>query len=207
MPMAVSETSTTVAERSNRYRRTRNPRQNHPSADADPNPEVVHSTRSKSTISAMLLAPFSPTSPTHDPPTALTPKKKNFTTFRGLGCAAPPQVSVPAVIRTSADWDSKKVKKKKLRSKKSKALNSAVPGINSNSNGLNSSSALSSSCVAVPDVWCGPGIGLTTDAASVDCVVSRRPVTGRGRIDSDRVPSREVTIQFLFESVSLVLSW
>ncbi|XP_019167512.1 PREDICTED: uncharacterized protein LOC109163205 [Ipomoea nil] len=185
MAMAVSDTST-----ANRYRRARNPKQNQPSADTDPNPEAVHSTRSKSTISAILLAPFSPTSPTHDPPSTLTPKKKNFTTFRGLGCAAPPQVSVPAVIRTSADWDSKKVRKKKLRSKKSKPIiNCAVPVINTNNNG--GSSALSSSCVAVPDVWCAPGIGLTTDAASVDCVVSRRPVTGRGRVDSDRLPSRE----------------
>nr|GMD33958.1 E3 ubiquitin-protein ligase RNF126-A [Ipomoea batatas] len=187
MAMAVSDTSTVGAERSNRYRRPRNPKQNLPSADTDPNPEGVNSTRSKSTISAILLAPFSPTSPTHDSPTT---KKKNFATFRGLGCAAPPQVSVPAVIRTSADWDSKKVKKKKARSKKSKPVNCAVvPGINGNSNGSNGSS---SSCVAVPDVWCGPGIGLTTDAASVDCVVSRRPVNGRGRVDSDnKLPSRE----------------
>lgn len=51
----------------------------------------------------------------------------------------------------------------------------------------------SSSCLVGPEVWCGPGIGFTTDAAS-DCVVStRRSVScgGRGKVDSDRIHPRE----------------
>ncbi|MCE0481862.1 hypothetical protein HAX54_039959 [Datura stramonium] len=183
-----------------RYRKPR--AQNHQETqDMDP----VSSTRStKPTISSLLLAPFSPTSPTHENSTTpstsavLSTKKKNFATFRGLGCTASPQVSVPAVIRTSADWDPKRVKKKKQNSSKNKSLSSAVNvgggvaiGCNNAIQNYPSSSSsaplsLSSSCVAVPDVWCGPGIGLTTDAASVDCVVSRRPVSGRGRIETPR---------------------
>ncbi|KAK4362042.1 hypothetical protein RND71_017283 [Anisodus tanguticus] len=108
----------------------------------------------------------------------------NFATFRGLGCTASSQVSVPAVIRTSADWDNtKRVSKKK---KQNKSVSSCV---NVSDNAVQNN-PLTSTCVAVPDVWCGPGIGLTTDAASVDCVVSRRPVSGRGRIESDKVTPR-----------------
>ncbi|EXC31741.1 hypothetical protein L484_001774 [Morus notabilis] len=44
-------------------------------------------------------------------------KKSNFSsaTFRGLGCGAgsSQQVSKPALIRTLADWEGKKVRKKK----------------------------------------------------------------------------------------------
>ncbi|CAH9061170.1 unnamed protein product [Cuscuta epithymum] len=189
-----SRASATASERNNMNRsgfsvtltrRARN--QNRPiaAAEPDPTPEIVHSTRYKPTISALLLAPFSPISPT---PTALTPKKKNFATFRRMGCDAPQKVSVPAMIRSSADWDSERVKKKKkkARSKRSKSPKFPVPAVDDRS----SSSALSSSCVPGPDVWCGPGIGFSTDAASV---VSRRrpPVTGRGRVDSQRVPLRE----------------
>lgn len=208
MPVVFSESSTISDQIRYRKPRTQNQQE---SQDMDP---ISSSTRStKPTISSLLLAPFSPTSPTHEntttPSTAavLSTKKKNFATFRGLGCAASPQVSVPAVIRTSADWDPKRVKKKKQSSNKNKSLNSSSVNVaggggvvigcnNAVQNNPSSSSSsvplsLSSSCVAVPDVWCGPGIGLTTDAASVDCVVSRRPVSGRGRTESDKVTPRE----------------
>ncbi|KAK4426713.1 putative E3 ubiquitin-protein ligase RHG1A [Sesamum alatum] len=170
-----------------RYRKPRNPPQltattNSHNPETDPN-----SSRSKPTISSILLS----SGPTND----ATSKKKNFSsaTFRGLGCTASPQVSVPAVIRTSANWEAKKLKKKRLKTKKSG--NDELPMNNSsaaairNSNPSSQSSislALSSSCVGVPDVLCGPGMGLTTDAASVDCVVSRRPP--RGKVDGvDRI--------------------
>ncbi|KAL2461674.1 RING/U-box superfamily protein [Abeliophyllum distichum] len=192
MPTLVADKST-IAEHI-RYRKHRS--SNHPltptaaASETDPN-----TTRSKFTISSLLSS--SPT--TNDNlinTTAITSsKKKNFTssTFRGLGCAASSQVSVPAVIRTSANWDTEKVKKKK-KSKKSRLPsnnNSAAVTVTNNSiNNVNPSSqsplslALSSSCVGVPDVWCGPGIGVTTDAASVDCVVSRRPpVSTRPKVD------------------------
>lgn len=109
-------------------------------------------------------------------------KKKNFTsaTFRGMGCTSSSQVSSPSVvIRSSADWQSKKVRKKKQSSGGShnkKNQEQALIGAN-----------------AIPDVWCAPGIGFSADA-SVDCVVSRRPVQGRGRIDGggdNRVNNRE----------------
>ncbi|GFS32367.1 RING/U-box superfamily protein [Actinidia rufa] len=47
------------------------------------------------------------------------------------------------------------------------------------------------SSAVVPDVWCGPGIGFTTDAASVGCVVSRKPVSGRAKVDGDKMNHRE----------------
>ncbi|XP_016562794.1 uncharacterized protein LOC107861919 [Capsicum annuum] len=193
MPVVFLETSDQL-----RYRTPTT--QNHQeSQEMDPiSSSSSRSSKPTTTISSLLLAPFSPPSPTHDTPTTSTPavfstKKKNFATFRGLGCTASPQVSVPAVIRTSADWDSKRVKKKKHNgSKNGKSVSSSVNvGIGCNNAVQNNASSSSSSCVAVPDVWCGPGIGLTTDAASVDCVVSRRPISGRGRIESDKVMTRE----------------
>ncbi|KAI3463753.1 hypothetical protein Pfo_020416 [Paulownia fortunei] len=188
MPVVVADDST-MAEHI-RYRKPRNPPQ--PSTTFSHHPETdPNSIRSKPTISSILLS----SSPNND----TTSKKKNFTSasFRGLGCTASSQVSVPAVIRTSANWEAKKLKKKRLKTKKNS--NDKLP-INNNSaaaataatSSTNPSSqsslslALSSSCVGVPDVWCGPGMGLITDAASVDCVVSRRPA--RGKVDGvDRI--------------------
>lgn len=171
MPTAVADSSSTAEQI--RHRKPRNP-------EIDPNPN-----RSKTTISSILLS----SSPTTD---AAAKKKNNFSsaTFRGLGCAASSQVSVPAVIRTSASWEAKKLKKKRLKTKKtgndqllihgnSDAAAAAVAASVSNPPSL--SLALSSSCVGAPDVWCGAGIGMSTDAASVDCVVSRRP--SRGKVD------------------------
>ncbi|KAJ0448353.1 putative transcription factor C2H2 family [Helianthus annuus] len=168
-------------------------------------PDPIQPTRPKSTISS-ILSTFSPT--TEDPPTPdnTNTKKKLFTAtrFRGLGCTAPAQVSVPAMIRTSANWEGKKVRKKKMKKNKNSASASDdIGGLeisasgNNNSNNNNpvmvGSSSSSSSCLVGPDVWCGPGIGLSTDAANVDCVVSRRPVvvSARGKVDIDKVNVRE----------------
>ncbi|WOH03387.1 hypothetical protein DCAR_0622784 [Daucus carota subsp. sativus] len=128
-----------------------------------------------------------------DPSTLKIPstKKKNFTsaTFRGLGCAVSPQVAVPAVIKTSASWDAKKVKKKKQRSLQQKRSKGPFQGV---AMAHGNSLAASSTCVVDPDVWCGPGIGFGADAAaSVDCVVSRRPASGRGKVDGVRMNQRE----------------
>ncbi|XP_073146825.1 uncharacterized protein [Henckelia pumila] len=166
------------------YANYRRPRNLNPETDLNP-------LRYKPTISSILFSNDS----TVDASTSK--KKNNFTssTFRGLGCTASSQVSVPAAIRTSANWEAKKVKRKVLKNKKSSGgsklfcnNSSAVANISNNNAGPMSQSslslALSSSCVSAPDVWCGPGIGLTTDAASVDCVVSRRPPgSTRGKID------------------------
>lgn len=110
-------------------------------------------------------------------------------------------MSVPAMIRTSANWEGKKARKKKMKN-----IKNCIPCVNEDGGdgvGLVISStpgpvpvtvpaiASSSSCLAVPDVWCGPGIGFSTDAASVDCVVSRRPVSGRGKLDVEKINIRE----------------
>ncbi|XP_017243988.1 uncharacterized protein LOC108215889 isoform X1 [Daucus carota subsp. sativus] len=165
----------------NRYRKPKNQR----IIDTDPTPlklpSIIQSTRCKSTISSLLLS---------SPPESTTPKKKNFTsaTFRGLGCAASAQVSVPEVIRTSANWEAKKLRKKdkSLKEKKNKGPFHAVAMVHGNS------SASSSTSVVDPDGWCGPGLGFVTEAAtSVDCVGSTRPVSGRGKVDGERMNHRE----------------
>lgn len=114
---------------------------------------------------------------------------------------------MPAVIRTSANWEAKKLKKKRLKTKKGgndqllihgSSTAAAASGANPPSQSSSLSLALSSSCVGAPDVWCGAGMGLSTDAASVDCVVSRR--ASRGKVDViDRINTlapREVIFPF-----------
>jgi len=155
-----------------------------PISETDPNTQQIQSTRSKSTISSLLLSTLSNETTTSQQPIN---KKINFSsaaaTFRGLGCTAgaSQQVSVPAVIRASADWphQGKKTSKKKHK----------------NSNDGSSSS--SATCVDFQDVWCGPGIGFSADAAaSVDCVVSKKNVSSRAKIDVDKITHREVLLLF-----------
>lgn len=111
--------------------------------------------------------------------------------MRGLGCAAAAaaaQVSVPEAIRTSADWQAKKVRRKKKKKQKSHSNQHQAVAMGDNP---------SSSMVVVPDIWCVPGIGFSASAsaaASVDCVVSRRPlvpVPGRAKLDGDKMNQRE----------------
>lgn len=149
-------------------------------------------------------------------------KKKIFTaaTFRGLGCTASSTVSVPAVIRTSANWNANKVKRIKVKNKKihnnddNKLQTNSSPAViatnnikNNNSPTSNPSqpSALSSNCGGVPDVLCGPGIGLNGVAAPVNCVVSKRPaVSSRSKADgADRIihSQREVILHSLYNHI------
>ncbi|XP_062117024.1 uncharacterized protein LOC133830924 isoform X2 [Humulus lupulus] len=188
-------------------------------SETDPNPleipSIIQSTRCKSTISSLLLSTFSTNNNTNAittnsnetiPLNLHNKKKNNFTssTFRGLGCTAgsSQQVSVPAVIRSSADWQGKKVRKKKQKNSNSNN-NNGSKNSNGNKESEKDRNALhqglvdgsnsvfnSASCVDFQDVWCGPGIGFSADAAaSVDCVVARRNVSGRGKIDGDKMTS------------------
>ncbi|XP_021810887.1 uncharacterized protein LOC110754158 [Prunus avium] len=198
MPV-VTESSTTVAENI-KWRRPRS-QFSQPISDTDPTPSIIQSTRCKSTISSLLLSSFT-TNTNETLPTSLNNKKKtNFSssTFRGLGCAASAsqQVSVPAVIRNSADWQGKKVKKKKQKKNINTKNNTSNDkneykdktqhqgAVDGPSFGLNSAT-----CMDFQDVWCGPGIGFSAETAgSVDCVVARRNVSGRGKIDGDKLSS------------------
>ncbi|XVF50613.1 hypothetical protein PTKIN_Ptkin04bG0115600 [Pterospermum kingtungense] len=214
-----SSSSTTIAE----HLKLRRPTRNHiniTETDVNPVPEipsVVQSTRSKSSISSLLLSSFysnnNETTTTTLQPSTNSKKKANpfgQSTLRGLGCtaSASQQVSVPAMIRTSADWEAKKVKKNKKKKKtqqqqeqEKKKKNKKLSGNeNNNSNKLhhqqgvilNEGSGNNISCGVIQDVWCGPGIGFSADAVgSVDCVVARRNVPARGKIDVEKVNHRE----------------
>ncbi|MBA0819475.1 hypothetical protein Gohar_022065 [Gossypium harknessii] len=119
------------------------------------------------------------------------------------------------MIRTSADWETKKVKKKKKtqqqqqqqqqqeqekkKKKKKKKSSKLVVGNESNNSHkvhhphhqqgvlLNEGSGYNISCGVIQDVWCGPGIGFSADAVgSVDRVATRRNVPARGKIDVEK---------------------
>ncbi|KAF6145811.1 hypothetical protein GIB67_028806 [Kingdonia uniflora] len=161
MAALVGENPTTVT--SSDHGRMRKPRiQTTPSSDP---PSEITPSRCNPNISSLFL---SLTNHTHNDP-QMTPKslkkKKGFSsaTFRGMGCvSSSSQVSTPAVIRSSADWQAKKVRKKKHLKKKKmshQTITEATP------------------IAAVgPDICCAPGIAFGSDAALVDCVVLRRPL-------------------------------
>lgn len=106
-------------------------------------------------------------------------------------------MSVPAVIRSSADWQEKK-KKKKHRRRKSTENGSKTCHHHHGVDVVDgSSSSSAATCVDFQDVCCGPGIGFSADAAaaatSVDCVVARTNVSSRAKVDVvERVTHREV---------------
>ncbi|KAM7280659.1 hypothetical protein ACFE04_007793 [Oxalis oulophora] len=140
----------------------------------------------KPTISSLLLLSKNPSSSSSS-----SKKNNNFitqNTFKAFGCtaASSQQVSVPAVIRSGAVWEEeeeekKKKKIKKLNVNKKKIKKKVVAGVNGNGNGGEMEGCL----VGPADVWCGPGIGLSSDAiGSVDCVVARRNLPERPKIDN-----------------------
>lgn len=178
----------------------------HSIQETDPNPQIssiIQSTRCKSTISSLLLSTFSNNTTSNETTHASGQNRKNNNTkkknnsnfseatFRGLGCTAgaSQQVSVPAVIRSSADWQGKKNRKKKHRRNSDKNSN--------NSSKRNHGVVVdgSGTCVDFQDVWCGPGIGFSADAAaaaSADCVVARKNVSARVKLDVEKITHREV---------------
>ncbi|GAU12854.1 hypothetical protein TSUD_73410 [Trifolium subterraneum] len=188
MPFVTQETTKTEQWR----KLHRNPIGYKPILETDPNTKqirpIIQSTRCKSTISSLLLSTFSNETTTSQQPNN---KKINFSsaaaTIRGLGCTAgaSQQVSVPAVIRASADWPhqgnkTRKKKKNKRNNNKNSCINDGT-------------------CVDFQDVWCGPGIGFSKDAASsVDCVVSKKNAssTSRAKIDVDKITHRGSSSSF-----------
>ncbi|KAH7850560.1 hypothetical protein Vadar_012489 [Vaccinium darrowii] len=166
MPVAVVVPDTSTIEEHNGCSK---PRNQQPISETDPNnsqqiPCVIQSTRCcKSSISSLLLSTTKAA--------ISTPKKKmNYFTppgpFRRLGC-----VAVSSHVTEPETTTNKK--KKKKHNKKNKVTNQ----VGDRENNINASSA---SVVVVPDVFCGPGIGLNTDAAAaaVDrAVLSTRPVS------------------------------
>ncbi|KAG0459973.1 hypothetical protein HPP92_023101 [Vanilla planifolia] len=125
------------------------------------------------------------------PPPATTAggKSKAFasSSFRGLGCAsstasqAYPTTSAAAAVRSSADWEGKRHRKRRAKLKKKERRGQSLP------------SALGS---ASTDLWCAPGIAFVTGDDSVDCLVSSRDLVGRGGIlGVDRVPRDSMLFQ------------
>ncbi|XP_057516206.1 uncharacterized protein LOC130797586 isoform X1 [Amaranthus tricolor] len=176
--MAAETSNSTIGE----HLKWRKPPRNHqqPPLTTDLNsqmPLIIQSTRCKSTISSLLLSTFSNRENTQN---RNNPKKtfKN-SALRGFGCTAQPEVTVPAVIRSSADWDDREKKKKNgVSSKKKKKKNQHLQ-----SGGVIMEDSIGS--VGVQDLWCGDA----SAAASVDCV---RPLSSRGKIDLDKIHHREL---------------
>ncbi|EOA38056.1 hypothetical protein CARUB_v10009526mg [Capsella rubella] len=185
--------STTIGEHI-RLRRARNQTIRHLEA-AEDDPPLSHvvlpisqpNSFCNSAVSSFFLLP---TSSSSNEPT----KKKPYQTasFRGMGCTAAAtarEVSVPSVIRSSADWDArirndkKKKQKKKSKTNKGSYEDGSIRILSETTRDVDGGG-----CVAIPDVWCGPGIGFSTDAVvdrSVHPPRRRTLPSSRRKIDVD----------------------
>ncbi|GAB4845254.1 hypothetical protein Ancab_038664 [Ancistrocladus abbreviatus] len=192
--MPVVAESSTSAEHI-RLRRHRN--QILSDSDSIPHiPSIIQSTRRKSTVSSLLLSTFSNTqtksyangSKSNDN----RKKGSKHSGLRGFGCKAHPEVTVPAVIRMSAEWGEEK---REMRNKKGGRSRERRKKGHQHNDGLIEGRSQNGS-VGAQHVRCGPGIGgfhhATDAAAPVDFVVSTRPLSGRGKIDIDKVHRREI---------------
>ncbi|XP_021727569.1 uncharacterized protein LOC110694703 [Chenopodium quinoa] len=181
--MAAISSDHTIAD----HLKCRKPRNHHSSDPNNPQmPSIIQSTRCKSSISSLLLSTFS----TNHETSKFTPKTRSL---RGFGCAARPEVTVPGVIRSSADWETSRQNKSDNKNKNNNNCNNnndskkkkKKNGKKKNVQQLQG--ALMEDPIGVQDLWCGDA----SAAASVDCV---RPLSNnfnRGKIDLDKLQHRE----------------
>ncbi|KAF7030307.1 hypothetical protein CFC21_041875 [Triticum aestivum] len=127
----------------------------------------------------------SPSVPLPPPAAAEVGRRKSFASaaLRGLGCtsAAASQAYAPgagsaaaAAVRSSADWHGRRKKGKDRRKERGGGGGGGLVG-----GGIGG------------DVWCAPGIPFAAEASSVDCVVARHQMLGRGRGGDAERPHRE----------------
>ncbi|AEE29657.1 RING/U-box superfamily protein [Arabidopsis thaliana] len=181
--------STTIGEHI-RLRRARNQtiRHLHAADDDPPLSHVVLPISQPNRFCNSAMSSFFPL-PTSSSNESTRKKPYQTSSFRGMGCyaaaaAAAQEVSVPSVIRYSADLDArirkdKKKKKHKHKKKKKKNKGSYEDG---------SIRILSEEARDVIDVWCRPGLGFSTDAVigrSVDPPRGRNIPSSRRKIDVD----------------------
>lgn len=124
--------------------------------------------------------------PLPPPAAAEAGRRKGFASaaLRGLGCTstAASQAYAPgagsaaaAAVRSSADWHGRRRKGKDRR--KERGAGGGGGGLVGGGIG--------------GDVWCAPGIPFAAEASSVDCVVARHQMLGRGRGGDPERPHRE----------------
>lgn len=89
------------------------------------------------------------------------------------------------MIRSSADWNPRKTKSKNKNRGTSRYSGGSVKILTEVGDGGNA-------CGASPDVWCGPGVGFSTDAVvggtinPVEANPPRRNIPARRKIDGDK---------------------
>ncbi|BAD82497.1 RING-H2 finger protein RHG1a-like [Oryza sativa Japonica Group] len=133
----------------------------------------------------------SSSSPPQPPPLqAEEGRRKGFASaaLRGLGCtsAAASQAYAPgagaaaaAAVRSSADWHGRRRRRGKEKRKERGGGGGGGGGGHLVGGGIGA------------DVWCAPGIPFAAEASSVDCVVARHQMVGRGRGGDAERPHRE----------------
>ncbi|RCV26872.1 hypothetical protein SEVIR_5G282500v4 [Setaria viridis] len=117
------------------------------------------------------------------PPAAEEGRRKGFASaaLRGLGCTsaaasqayAPGGAAAAAAVRSSADWHGRRRRRGKERRKERGGGGGGGGGGGLVTGGIGA------------DVWCAPGIPFAAEASSVDCVVARHQMVGRGGRGAD----------------------
>jgi hypothetical protein len=128
-------------------------------------------------IRRLLLHPRGEASSSSPPPPAPAPeegRRKGFATaaLRGLGCTsasasqayAPGEAAAAAAVRSSADWQGRR--RRRGRDRRKERGGGGGGGFVTGGIGA--------------DVWCAPGIPFAAEASSVNCVVARHQMVGRG---------------------------
>lgn len=156
-------------------------------------------------IRRLLLHPrgeASSSSPPPPPPPPLAPeegRRKGFASaaLRGLGCtsAAASQAYAPgagaaaaAAVRSSADWHGGRRRRRGKDRRKERGGGGGGVGGGGGGGGFVTGGIGA-------DVWCAPGIPFAAEASSVDCVVARHQMVGRGGRGADgERPHREVCV-------------
>jgi len=155
-------------------------------------------------IRRLLLHPRGEASSSSPPPPPRPPvpaqeegRRKGFASaaLRGLGCAssaasqayAPGAAAAATAVRSSADWHGGRRRRRGKDRRKDR-------GAGGGGGGGGGGGFVTGGIGA--DVWCAPGIPFAAEASSVDCVVARHQMVGRGGgrgADGDR-PHREVCV-------------
>uniref|UniRef100_A0A1J3CPT1 RING-type E3 ubiquitin transferase n=1 Tax=Noccaea caerulescens TaxID=107243 RepID=A0A1J3CPT1_NOCCA len=159
-----------------RLRRARNQTTRH--LDADDDPPLTHAVLPisqpnrfrNSAMSSFSLLPTSSNETTRKKPVGFP----QTASFRGMGCtaAAAQEVSLP-----SADWDARIRKDEKKKKSKKKKKNKGSYDDGSIRFLSEARDVDGGGCVAIPDVWCGPGLGFSTDAVVSPSVVDPHVVS------------------------------
>ncbi|XP_074316593.1 E3 ubiquitin-protein ligase MBR2-like [Silene latifolia] len=175
-----SDNSTSTIADHLKLKKPRNPTPTPTTTTTEQIPSIMQSTRCKSAISSLLLSTFSNNNNNNNNNKSGSKKCRKGTSLLGFGCTAQPEVSVPGVIRSSANWDEIRDDNNNFNNKKDKKKTKAKTKKKKHQlqGGGGGGGVMMMDDSVVQDLWCGADSSTAT--ASVDCL---HPLPSRNKID------------------------